>query len=218
MNVDELSALYDMDTRAYLPINSTLRLLGSSDSYFLKSIKNKCRSLGIKCNIESGYIEPESVRTYPTVIDIETYQHGRVNLDEWQDIDCQYHDGMSCVSQAIANILSQYELPGKHIMIIGRGHAVQGLKEVLLANDATVTVCHSKSKNISAISKICDIVVIATPKLDTCIAIDKELIIDIGNTLSHLDVKNYISKIGRLTISILLNRFVKCGGQFARSN
>ena len=211
MNVNELSALYDMDTRAYLPTKQTLRLLGSSDSYFLRAIKKKCELFGIKCNIESNYIGPESMHQYPTVIDIETYQHGRVNLDEWQDIDCQYHDGMSCVSQAIANILSQYELSGKHIMIIGRGHAVQGLREVLLANDATVTVCHSKSKNMSAISEICDIIVLATPKLDTCIAIDKELIIDIGNTLSHLDVSNYMNKVGKLTISILLNRLVKCG-------
>lgn len=211
MNVNELSALYDMDTRAYLPTKQTLRLLGSDNSYFLMAIKKKCESFGIRCNIESNYIGPESMSQYPTVIDIETYQHGRVNLDEWQDIDCQYHDGMSCVSQAIANILSQYELSGKHIMIIGRGHAVQGLREVLLANDATVTVCHSKSKNMSAISEICDIIVLATPKLDTCIAIDKELIIDIGNTLSHLDVSNYMNKVGKLTISILLNKLVKCG-------
>lgn len=211
MNVNELSALYNMDTRAYLPTKQTLRLLGSSDSYFLRAIKKKCESFGIKCNIESDYIGPESIRQYPTVVDVETYRHGDVNLEEWQDIDCQYHYGMSCVSQAIANILSQYDFTGKHIMIIGRGHAVQGLREVLLANDATITVCHSKSKNISDISEICDIIVLATPKLDTCIAIDKELIVDVGNTLSHLDVQNYINKVGKLTISILLNRLVKCG-------
>lgn len=211
MNVNELSALYDMDTRAYLPTKQTLRLLGSSDSYFLGAIKKKCELFGIKCNIESNYIGLESMHQYPTIIDVETYRYGDVNLEEWQDIDCQYYNGMSCVSQAIVDILSQHSVAGKHIMIIGRGHAVQGLREVLLANDATVTVCHSKSKNMSAISEICDIIVLATPKLDTCIAIDKELIIDIGNTLSHLDVSNYMNKVGKLTISILLNRLVKCG-------
>ena len=211
MNVNELSALYDMDTRAYLPTKYTMKLLGSNSSYFLRAIKKKCESFGIKCDIESDYIGPESMRQYPTVVDTETYRHGSANLEEWQDIDCQYHNGMSCVSQAIVDILSQYNVAGKHVMIVGRGHAVQGLKEVLLANDATVTVCHSKSKNISVISEICDIIVLATPKLDTCVAIDKELIIDVGNTLSHLDVPNYMNKVGKLTISILLNRLVKCG-------
>lgn len=211
MNVSELSMLYDMDTRACLPTNNTLRLFGSNDSYFLNAIAKKCKSFGIKCETVSNYVGPGSMRQYPTVVDTETY-HNNISLEEWQDIDCQYNDGISCVSQAVINILSQYKIAGKHIVIVGRGHAVQGMRGVLLANDATVTVCHSKTVNMYDITKLADILILATPKIDGQIDINnKDVIIDVGNALTDVSVENYINKIGKLTVSILVNRFVRCG-------
>lgn len=81
---------------------------------------------------------------------------------------------------------SNIEVAGKHIVIVGRSVLVgRSLSQLLLNKDATVTVCHSKTKNLTSITKSADIIITATgsPKLITKEHVAKgQTVIDVGIT------------------------------------
>jgi methylenetetrahydrofolate dehydrogenase (NADP+) / methenyltetrahydrofolate cyclohydrolase len=53
-------------------------------------------------------------------------------------------------------------LVGKHVVIIGRSNLVgKPLASLLLSFDATITICHSKTRNIKNITKNADILIVA---------------------------------------------------------
>lgn len=56
---------------------------------------------------------------------------------------------------------------GKHAVVIGRSLVVgRPLALLLLAKDATVTVCHSKTKDLAAIARLADVLFVAVGKAD----------------------------------------------------
>ena len=61
-------------------------------------------------------------------------------------------------------LLEAYDIPvaGRHAVIIGRSNIVgKPMAMLLLAKDATVTVCHSKTQNLSELARQADILVAA---------------------------------------------------------
>ena len=57
------------------------------------------------------------------------------------------------------------ELEGKHAVVIGRSNVVgKPVANLLLNKNATVTICHSKTKNIAEITRQADIIVAAVGK------------------------------------------------------
>lgn len=78
------------------------------------------------------------------------------------------------------------DVAGKNIVIVGRSVLVgRSLSQLLLNKDATVTVCHSKTKNLKEITKQADIIITATgsPKLITAKHVSAgQVIIDVGIT------------------------------------
>lgn len=74
---------------------------------------------------------------------------------------------LPCTPAGILEILKHenINLAGKHFVIIGRSNIVgKPLALLLIQNDATVTVCHSKTKNLEGICKLADIVICAVGK------------------------------------------------------
>lgn len=75
-------------------------------------------------------------------------------------------DGMvPCTAAGVIRILEEYEVPmeGANVVIVGRSKLVgRPLVSLFLKNNATVTVCHSKTQNLSEITKNADILVVAT--------------------------------------------------------
>ncbi|MDA8699390.1 bifunctional 5,10-methylene-tetrahydrofolate dehydrogenase/5,10-methylene-tetrahydrofolate cyclohydrolase [Flavobacteriaceae bacterium] len=68
----------------------------------------------------------------------------------------------------IIQLLERYEVPtsGKHCVVVGRSHIVGRPISILMsqkgpAGDATVTVAHSRTKNLSELTKQADIIVMA---------------------------------------------------------
>lgn len=60
---------------------------------------------------------------------------------------------------------SRVELSGKHAVIVGRSNIVgKPLAAMLLNRDATVTVCHSKTRNMAEITRQADILIAAVGK------------------------------------------------------
>ncbi|MFI3301443.1 MAG: bifunctional 5,10-methylenetetrahydrofolate dehydrogenase/5,10-methenyltetrahydrofolate cyclohydrolase [Candidatus Gastranaerophilales bacterium] len=69
-----------------------------------------------------------------------------------------------CTPKGILLLLDEYNinLQGKHAVIIGRSNIVgKPLIQMLLARDATVTTCHSKTTNLEKITKTADILISA---------------------------------------------------------
>lgn len=72
-----------------------------------------------------------------------------------------------CTPQGIMQILDSYDISveGKHCVVVGRSNIVGKPMAAMLTNDnATVTLCHSKTKNLKEICKQADILICAIGK------------------------------------------------------
>src|SRR3989338_10876312 len=70
-------------------------------------------------------------------------------------------------TKGILTLLDYYKIPiaGKHVVVVGRSFLVGKPTALAFLNrDATVTITHSKSKNLPSITKTADILVVATGK------------------------------------------------------
>ena len=92
----------------------------------------------------------------------------------------------ACTPSVIKKMLERegIELKGKHAVVLGRSDTVGKPMALLLLNaDATVTVCHSKTKNLLEICKTADILVSAIGKAKFVTAEmvkDGAVVIDVG--------------------------------------
>ena len=74
---------------------------------------------------------------------------------------------LPCTPAGIIHLLdeSNIEISSKHCVIIGRSNIVgKPLAMLMLHRDATVTICHSKTKNLTEICKTADILIAAVGK------------------------------------------------------
>ena len=133
-----------------------------------------------------------------------------------------------CTPKGILLLLDEYgiELDGRHAVVIGRSSIVgRPLSQMLLNRNATVTVCHSHTKNLSQITKTADILISAVGKniikgemlKSDCIVVDVGIFKDEnGKTRGDADfetsskIASYISPVpggvGPMTIaSLMLN-------------
>src|SRR5882724_2837920 len=71
---------------------------------------------------------------------------------------------LPCTPAGIIEMLRRYDvsIAGKHAVVIGRSDIVgKPISLLLLHNDATVTICHSRTKDLASISRQADILVAA---------------------------------------------------------
>lgn len=106
----------------------------------------------------------------------------------------------------IMQLLERYEVPtsGKHCVVVGRSHIVGRPISILMsqkgpAGDATVTVAHSRTKNLSELTKQADIIVMALgiPEYLTADMVKEgATIIDVGITrvADESNPKGYVIK------------------------
>lgn len=93
---------------------------------------------------------------------------------------------LSCTPYGIIKLLERTgtEISGKHAVIVGRSNIVgKPMGQLLLQRDATVTYCHSKTKDLASFTKMADILIVAIGK--TKFITDKHIkegavVIDVG--------------------------------------
>ncbi len=91
-----------------------------------------------------------------------------------------------CTPWGVMAILEHYRIPlaGRHAVVVGRSQIVgKPMAQLLLEANATVTVCHSKSRDLPAITRTGEIVVVAAgqPRFLGREAFAKEsVVIDVG--------------------------------------
>lgn len=137
-----------------------------------------------------------------------------------------------CTPLGIVRLLEEYKIPieGKNVVIIGRSNIVgKPLMQCMLKKNATVTICHSKTRNIQEITKQADILIVAIgkPKFITEEMVkENAVVIDVGmNRLENgklcgdIDFEgvekkaSYITPVpggvGPMTIAMLMQNVVK---------
>ncbi|MFH0972239.1 MAG: bifunctional methylenetetrahydrofolate dehydrogenase/methenyltetrahydrofolate cyclohydrolase FolD [Candidatus Micrarchaeota archaeon] len=91
-----------------------------------------------------------------------------------------------CTPKGIIRMLEEHhiDIEGKHAVVVGRSLLVgKPIANMLLNRNATVTICHSKTKNLGDITKGADILVVAVgkPKLISAEMVKKgAVVIDVG--------------------------------------
>lgn len=93
---------------------------------------------------------------------------------------------VSCTPLGIIQLLkrSGVEISGKHCVVIGRSNIVgKPMSLLLLRENGTVTICHSRTQNIKEITKQADILIVAVGKpkfIDESYVKEGAAVIDVG--------------------------------------
>ena len=139
---------------------------------------------------------------------------------------------VSCTPAGIIQLLkrSNIEMDGKHCVVGGRSNIVgKPMSLLMLRENATVTICHSHTKNLKEICKEADILIVAIGKpqfIDKEYVKDGAVVIDVGihrdeNNKLCGDVKydevepvaSYITPVpggvGPMTIAMLMHNCVE---------
>ena len=140
-----------------------------------------------------------------------------------------------CTPKGILLLLDEYniELEGRHVVVVGRSNLVgKPVAQLFLKRNATVTMCHSHTKNLANITKTADIVVSAVGKnvigekmlKSNCVVVDVGIFRDENGKISgDVDFENvskvtaYISPVpggvGPMTIASLMLNTVELAGK-----
>lgn len=118
------------------------------------------------------------------------------------------------------------ELEGKHVVIVGRSNIVgKPMAHLLLEENATVTVAHSRTKNLKQLTQMADILVVAVgqPELITADYVKTgAVVIDVGINRTESGLKGDVDfnnvklkvaaitpvpgSVGPMTIAMLMNQ------------
>lgn len=116
-----------------------------------------------------------------------------------KDIDCLTYENqgklycnekvfLPCTPNSVLTLLEGYkiELEGKNVVVIGRSNIVgKPVAQLLLNKNATVTICHSKTKKLKEICRNADIIVVAIGRanyLNEDFVSENSIIIDVGTS------------------------------------
>lgn len=139
---------------------------------------------------------------------------------------------LPCTPHGIIKLLEAIdaEIEGKHVVVIGRSNIVgKPMGQLLLNQHATVTYCHSRTKNLKAITQLADILIVAVGRanmIDASYVKEGAIVIDVGvnrtadgkltGDVDFASVKekaSYITPVpggvGPMTITMLLDNTIK---------
>lgn len=143
-------------------------------------------------------------------------------IDDKKDIDCltsksvgkMYlgEDGfIPCTPRSVLTLIKSLniDITGKNCVVLGRSNIVgKPAAQLLLKENATVTICHSKTKNLKEVCQNADILVVAIGKpkfLTDEFVKEGAIVIDVGTSsvngkiTGDVDFDNVIKKAGFLT-------------------
>lgn len=118
----------------------------------------------------------------PTYKDVDGFSH--INMGHLFRGEKAKH--VACTPAGIMFALKEsgVDLAGKHAVVVGRSNTVgKPLAALLLEQNSTVTVCHSKTKNLADITKQADVLIAAVgkPKLITADMVKNgAVVVDVG--------------------------------------
>lgn len=176
-----------------IPYIAVLGIQGDEASLtYIKRIEKNCSKYGIKFLLKLSADEEEFIKNFnevnsnPKITGIMFQQPLPTHLSELinqipaeKDIEGISDLSMGklfagkkdvnipCTSKAVIETLDFYniDLTGKNVVVLGRSNIVgKPLIPQLLNKNATVTICHSKTKNIEEILRQADVIIMAIGK------------------------------------------------------
>lgn len=117
----------------------------------------------------------------------------------------------SCTPAGVLEILKFYNFPieGKRVVIIGRSKIVGlPLSILLLHENATVTICHSRTENIAEVTRSADILIAAVGKanfVNAQMVKEGAIVVDVGTNrlddklVGDCDFSSLIGKVSAIT-------------------
>ena len=117
----------------------------------------------------------------------------------------------SCTPAGVLEILKFYNFPieGKRVVIIGRSKIVGlPLSVLLLHENATVTICHSRTENIAEVTRSADILIAAVGKanfVNAQMVKEGAIVVDVGTNrlddklVGDCDFSSLIGKVSAIT-------------------
>ncbi|WP_051962547.1 bifunctional 5,10-methylenetetrahydrofolate dehydrogenase/5,10-methenyltetrahydrofolate cyclohydrolase [Mesoaciditoga lauensis] len=135
-----------------------------------------------------------------------------------------------CTAQAVMELLDYYkvDLKGANVTIVGRSTTVgKPLSLMMLSKDATVTVCHSKTRDLKEKTKNADVLIAAVGKAkmfdaewvkEGAVVIDVGINVVNGKVVGDVDFESVSQKasvskvpggVGSVTSAILMRNVVK---------
>ncbi|WP_160688793.1 bifunctional methylenetetrahydrofolate dehydrogenase/methenyltetrahydrofolate cyclohydrolase [Clostridium sp. C2-6-12] len=116
-----------------------------------------------------------------------------------KDIDCLTFESqgklymgepkfLPCTPNSVVTLIKSLnvDITGKNVVVLGRSNIVgKPVAQLLLNENATVTICHSKTKNLREVCKAADIIVVAIgrPKfIDETYINENAIVIDVGTS------------------------------------
>ena len=117
----------------------------------------------VQLPLPEGWDATELIERIPPEKDVDglTYMNaGMAFID-----DTAWHQ--PCTAKGIIWLLHEngIHLTGKHVVVVGRSEIVgKPVAMMALANNATVTICHSRTKNLAEMTRQADILIVAVGK------------------------------------------------------
>lgn len=194
-----------------------------------KKIINKIKSLNkdksingiiVQLPLPKGFNERNIINTISPLKDVD----GLSDISQGKLFNSE-DTFIPCTPKGILEIFDFYKinLEGKHVVIVGRSNLVsKPLMIECLKRNATVTMCHSKTKDLSKFTNMADILIVAVGKkyiIDKTMIKKDAIIIDVGITREdkkiYGDVNPNVSEkasyvtpvpggVGPMTVSMLL--------------
>ena len=141
-------------------------------------------------------------------------------------------DGLvSCTPRGILELVKRTgtQIEGKHVVVIGRSNLVgKPVAQLFLNENATVTICHSRTKDLPAVTRTADILIVAIGRphfVKADFVKDGAIVIDVGtsrfegkltgdcDTDTIIEKASYITPVpggvGPMTITMLLDNTVR---------
>ena len=210
-------------------IGFTLKLALNEEEFIenFESVKNDKRFTGVMFQQPLSKKILKLINEIPAEKDVE----GISDLNFGRLFSGEKNVNIPCTSKAVIEILDYYniDLTGKNVTIVGRSNIVgKPLIPQLLNKNATVTICHSKTKNIEEILKKSDVIIMAIGKAkflkkemvnDNVIIVDVGINFENGRMVGDVDFEEVKDKafaitpvpggVGVVTNSILIDNIIK---------
>lgn len=175
--VKEVVAQYDNKPRLVIISNSN----DAASAVYVKNKVKDCTEVGIDCEV---FAQDSGTKKWIDVLNDDDSTHGIIcqlpvidGLNEKEiinaigpskDVDGFTGSGFDpCTPAGIMELFKYYgiDIAGKRCVVVGRSNIVgKPMAKMLLEADGTVTICHSKTLNLAAITRQADILIVAAGK------------------------------------------------------
>lgn len=245
------------DEKKKVPCIAVLGITGDEASLtYIKRIEKNCNQYGINFILKLARDEEEFIKNFDEVkenqeitgimfqqplpkkiselinqIPPEKDVEGVTDLSMGKLFIGKKDVNIPCTSKAVIETLEFYniDLTGKNVTIVGRSNIVgKPLIPQILNKNATVTICHSKTKNMNDILKNSDIIIMAIGKAkflkkemikENAILIDVGINFEDGKMVGDIDFEDVKEKayaitpvpggIGMITNALLIDNIIK---------